>query len=213
MLLVICLFISYSNFTSVLAKSNSEFHLKGVVYENSNLFEINSDKQLNANSNIDITIKENTVSLCGSIRYKEKEYNFESNGTLYQSPIDYYKDTRITGIINNSSQFKFLHFSIENNADEKFLLKPNKDQNNKTIVRIALKNNTTNDILYFESKINLKVDISSFPIINTSDDKYEDIHIIENWYLPFTQTSNEKMLNTNSQINNILNEKPIIEIK
>lgn len=110
------------------------------------------------------------------------------------SPTDYYRGNKVIGKLSDTNEFRVLSFSIENSADEAFLLNPNKSLAGQIVVRLALQNKNSKDILYFEDVLKnvsfneIKNNSKTVNQIESQEQKQkliEELSMIDEWFIPF----------------------------
>ena len=199
-LLVFVILISLSSTPTFASNTNSELCWVGNVYYESKITSENNQKA--KFTEISLNIYGDTIVLTGKIKYDGNEYPLDISGKIFQPQIKYYGNNKVVGKLSNNNVFRTLSFSIENAAKEEFLLKPNKKLKGKMVVRLALLNKNSNDILYFENDLKKQfafadVERGSTKLIMREGDfdsnkLYEDIRSIDQWYIPFLPKSEVK---------------------
>ena len=217
-LVMIMIFASIQVYAKEITAAQS---LRGVVYQNNKITAVKDKKDMNAAQQLrTIQGESGLLSIVGTLLYNGKSYNVNTSGKIYPSNALYLRNNATTVIFEPSKDIEFLSCIIEKNADKEMLLPVNRDiLNGLTVIKIAMRNTATNEIVYIED---LFPKTANFEFIyaqcsKTEPDVVENLSLQENWYLPYLQLNtvqedSEEVAAGLDYITNILKESNVYEV-
>ncbi len=168
---------------------------KGVLYTDSKIITVTENSQFDisvTNISIDLFNDLNNIGLSGTINSEKSKNNFQTSGRAYISPSVIHNGKKLLIDLDETRDYKFLSFSIEENARTEMLLKPNRAKEDATMVTLVALDKKTNDILHFEDEIKnddlFELVKSKSLNLNTnldSEELEEKLIKLERWYLPY----------------------------
>lgn len=191
---LIIIFLIFSLLPVHANELKSRVTLKGIVYEDG-LTEVKNKQDLKASLQInEFHVDSGKINFVGVLKYNDNIYDIKSAGNIYASQASYLKDNGITIPFEPSNGFDFLSCSIEKRARNEMLLPANKDIKELSVIKMAIKNSYTNEIIYFEDILpkHIQFDLL-YSQQNVIDENIsETISLQENWFLPYLQSHEAK---------------------
>jgi|LSQX01.2.fsa_nt_gb hypothetical protein len=164
--------------------------LKGVVYQNK-IVVVKEKKDMKATLQLEtIRAYSDSLSFTGTLNYNGSSYNVNTRGKIFSSNAPYMGDSSLTVLLTPSKDIEFLSCIIEKNANTETLLPANKDIKELTVIKIAMRNVVTNEIIYIEDILPEKISFENlYSLRNKTDvDVSEDLSLQENWFLRYMQS-------------------------
>ncbi|MFD0590568.1 hypothetical protein ACFQZE_21505 [Paenibacillus sp. GCM10027627] len=177
--------------------------LSGVIYDGKIRTVSESDRVKDLVSITSFKSDNAAASINLNVKLDGQTFNLSAKGTVYSSHSELLKGANsITIDFEALSELQFLSFVIEERAIYDLLLPMNQHLSNQPVLKLALKNTSTNQIIYIEESLPSEVDLNK--VKNTAittaklDSKVIDklIHL-ESWFFDYT----DKI-----QLNNSLNK-------
>ncbi|GAB2550147.1 hypothetical protein [Gracilibacillus alcaliphilus] len=201
--IIIMLSITLIGTGSVLAaKSKNEDEIMGVVY-GEKIFALDSKDQLDVKLKINKLETENDIlDVDLTLSYGGNEFDLETSGKVYPSGNTYTGGYLVD--LNETENYSILSFKVEEEAKEALLLPINYDLTNKTVVKIAILDKNTNNLIYFEDtlsssqqvndikEISQELTLDNFDDQNELNEQQEKIDHMESWFMPFLKPVGEK---------------------
>lgn len=185
-------FISTS--VSNVSAQNKPQSLKGVIYDGA-INEVTTKASLNERLTInELVVKNDKVIFIGTIKSGSTETTIQSIGEAFQPQnIFLQKAEGLTLALEPDSNYEFLSFTIERQANKELLLPVNGNLANETVFKLAVRDNNSNRIYYFEdlvpSKIDLKQVFESAKTPTNEEQAYNNA-ASETWFFPFLDKTN-----------------------
>lgn len=132
-------------------------------------------------------------------------YDLTTSGKIYPSDNTYTGGYLVN--LNDTEEYTILSFKIEENAKEALLLPINEDLVNDTVIKVAIVDNRSDDLLYFEDRLSSTAtlqaikkasqELTSDTLDNTNDfeKKQAKLENMETWFMPYLHTNKEKRYN------------------
>lgn len=201
--IIIMLSITLIGTGSVLAEdSKNESEFMGVVYEEK-IFPLDSKNQLDAKLEInELETKTDGLDVELTLSYGGNKFNLNTSGKVYPSSNTYTGGYLVD--LNETENYMVLSFKVEEEAKEALLLPINYDLANKTVVKIAILDKNTNDLIYFEDmlsnsqqiddvkEVSQELTSENFDDQETLNEQEEKNHYMESWFIPFLEPVGEK---------------------
>lgn len=199
--IIITLSITLLSTNSILAKEN-ENDIKGVVY-GQKIIELESKKQLNAKMKINnLAVRDRSLDVSLKLTYDEKEFELETSGKVYPSGNMYTGGYLVD--LDDTEDYIILSFKIEEEAKKALLLPINYNLEGETVVKIALIDKKTEDLIYFEDKLSNQQEVNAIKEVSRelTLDNFNDQHALneqeekishmDSWFMPFLESNKEK---------------------
>ncbi|WP_130860313.1 hypothetical protein [Gracilibacillus phocaeensis] len=183
------------------ASSNEANHdIQGIVYGDK-IFEIENKKQLDAELAVNsFSTEQNKVYMESKLSYNGETYDLQTNGKVYPS------SNQITGgyliDFSDTDKYTIKSVKIEENAPKELLLPINYNTlTEKNVIKMALVDNTSGELLYFEDELpNLfsvnqikslsqEMDLDHFKNKEAFEEKREQIATMESWFMPYLHSN------------------------
>jgi hypothetical protein len=200
---------------SIASANEFKDSVPGIVYGDS-LKLVASKQDFNSELTINhFKVNSDSVEVDFDISYNEAVENIKSVGKVFESDNHFLKDSDAYIIVlENTDRFNVLSFTLEGNANKELLLPVNKELTGYAVLKLALFDNQTQNLIYYEghtpSTISLdEIKISAihsveYTLDNSDERKAEVLNASaqETWYVPFLSNqvndTNVAENNTNS---------------
>ncbi|GAB2546486.1 hypothetical protein [Gracilibacillus alcaliphilus] len=188
--------------SALTGESANENKITGVVY-GEKIFALDSKDQLDAKLEINkLETKNDSLDVDLTLSYDGNEFELVTSGKVYPSENTYTGGYLVD--LNETENYMIISFKLEEEAEEALLLPINDDLTGKTVVKIAMLDKNTDDLIYFEDmlsnsqQINDIKEVSQELTLDNFDDQQalneqkEKNHYIESWFTPFLEPVGEK---------------------
>lgn len=142
--------------TNLIYAQTSDREIKGVIYEGE-IHQIDSKKELRTELTIEeLEVKDGIISFNANAAYDDSQITIRSTGKVYDSLTDFVtRSTKAKTVVfdSPSKDYEIISFTVEEEAEKNLLLPVNKSLADKTILKLAVKLNNSNRLLYFEGEV------------------------------------------------------------